>query len=465
MQSKIFFYGGAGSVTGSNFMLKMHNPDASVGARFLVDCGLFQGEHTAEKSNWAPWRFDPKEITALINTHAHIDHIGRIPKLVKDGYRGPIISTKATKALAEPMLLDALELNSYDAKKHGLEPLYAEDDIAQAMRQWEGVGYHEQKTFGDTAIEFFNSGHILGSAMAKFSRGGRAVIFSGDLGGGNSPLLPRAEVPEGAQYLLIESVYGDRKRADDAHRRDLLENVIEDALARGGTLLIPAFSTERTQDLLFEIRTLFLEKRVPSTPVYLDSPLAERITAAYEQYPEYFNDDIRKRLEGGEHIFAFPELHYVESAAASAALDGDHAPKIILAGSGMSNGGRVIGHEKSVLQDEHSTLLIVGYQAAGSLGRQLVEGARKVTIHGEVIPVRCSVETMYGYSAHMDGEQLLEFVNAMQDLPAGKQGSLREVFVVMGEPASSSFLVQRIRDYLGLKASAPEVGEHVTIDL
>ncbi|MDQ5955098.1 MAG: metallo-beta-lactamase family protein [Patescibacteria group bacterium] len=467
MQSKLFFYGGAGSVTGSNFMLEVQNPDASVGARFLIDCGLFQGEHALQKNNWDQWSFDPTTITALINTHAHIDHIGRIPKLVKDGYRGPIISTKATRALAEPMLLDALELNERDAKRHNVAPLYTKDDIAQALKQWEGIEYHEPKTFGDVIFEFYNAGHILGSALAKFTRkdGGqaRSIVFSGDLGGGNSPLLPLAEVPEGAQYLLIESVYGDRKR-DDTNRREALENSIEDAVARGGTLLIPAFSTERTQDLLFEIKSLMQEKRIPSIPVYLDSPLAEQITAAFEKHPEYFKDEIKERALNGEHIFAFPELHFVSSVEESAKLHTTPNPKIILAGSGMSNGGRVIDHEKHVLQDAKSTLLIVGYQAAGSLGRKLVEGAKQVEIYdihshtAQKIEVRAHVQVLYGYSAHMDGEQLLEYVNKMSDT-----NKLEEVFVVMGEIASSSFLAQRIRDYLGVKATTPEVGESVTI--
>ncbi len=449
----MYFYGGAGSVTGSNFMLD------TGGRKILVDCGLFQGEHALDESNWEPFKFDPKEVSVLINTHAHIDHIGRIPKLVRDGYTGKIISTEATKALAEPMLYDALELNRHEAQKHGKEPLYDEKDIEKALSQWEGIPYHEEHDLGDgITFQFYNSGHILGSAMAKFSRDGRSIVFTGDLGGGNSPLLPLAEEPQGVQYLVMESVYGDKKREDDTNRRERLEDIIEDTIARKGTLLIPAFSTERTQDLLFEIRTLMLEKKVPSVPVYLDSPLADKITEAYMRYPTYFNEDIEKRIEGGEHVFDFPELHFVRDVEESKNIYKKGEPRIILAGSGMSNGGRVIGHEQVILSDEQSTLLIVGYQAAGSLGRKLAEGMKKVTIHAETVQVRAKVATMYGYSAHMDGEQLLEFVNKMDD-------TLEEVFVVMGEPASAGFLVQRIRDYLGTKAISPEVGAVATIEL
>lgn len=463
MQSTIHFYGGAGSVTGSNFLFTPSTVEGlESNLRILVDCGLFQGKHTFEDKNWDPFPFDPKTISVLVNTHAHIDHIGRIPKLVREGFRGKIISTEATRALAEPLLLDAMELSHLTAKRIRKEPLYDEQDIAQAMRQWEGVPYHQpQDLGGGVALELLDAGHILGSAMARFTRHGggqaRSIVFTGDLGGGNSPLLSPVESPTGVDYVVMESVYGDRMRQDDKHRRDLLENIIEEAVAKGDTLLIPAFATERTQDLLFEIRELMQEKRIPSMPVYLDSPLAEKITAAYMAYPQYFSDEMQKRIASGERIFSFPELHFVQDAVASQKIAEVSGAKIIIAGSGMSNGGRIVAHESRILPDENSTLLIVGYQAAGSLGRRLSEGVKSVEIHRTTIPVRCTVETMYGYSAHMDGEQLLDFVNKVA-------GSLTEVFVVMGEPASSGFLAQRIRDYLGVKAVAPEAGDKAEID-
>jgi len=457
MQSTIHFYGGAGTVTGSNFLLDTGTK------KILIDCGLFQGKHSFEDANWDAFPFDPKDISVLINTHAHIDHIGRIPKLVKDGFRGSIISTEATRALAEPLLLDAMELAGRTAQHLGKEPLYTEKDIAQAMQQWQGVPYHSVHDLGDgITVELFDAGHILGSAIAVFVRDGKKIAFTGDLGGGNSPLLAPVEVPQGVEYVVMESVYGDRTRQDDARRKDLLENYIEDTAARGGTLLIPAFSTERTQDLLFEIRSLFLEKRVPSMPVYLDSPLAQKITAAYVAYPQYFSHDMQQRIKSGEHIFDFPELQFVEGGAESEKIRHTPGPKIILAGSGMSNGGRVISHEAAILPDEKSTVLIVGYQSAGSLGRRLIEGAKKVEIRGEEVPVRARVEAMYGYSAHMDSEQLLEFVNRAAENPTGSL--LKEVFVVMGEPAASGFLVQRVRDYLSIKATATEAGDSSTIE-
>lgn len=454
MQSKLSFLGAAGSVTGSHFLLDTGS------AKLLVDCGLRQG--MGEEHNWDSFPYDVSKVDYLFITHAHLDHIGRIPKLVKDGFKGEIVSTKATKALAEPMLYDAMEILRHNAHRLGKPELYNEADIHKALSHWRGVGYHDRVDVGDgVAVQLFDAGHILGSAMVRIERDGKAVAFTGDLGGGNSPLLPPTEELPPVMYLVMEGTYGDRTRPDDPERLNQLEDVIEDAAKRGGTLIIPAFSTERTQDLLFDIRALMTEQRVPSCPVYLDSPLAEKITDAYIRHPEYFASDIRKRVEGGEKIFSFPQLTFVGTPDESHKLDSMDKQKIILAGSGMSSGGRVFGHEKQYLPDPNSTLLIVGYQAVGTIGRQLVEGVKTIVVRGtgEKVPVRAKVEALYGYSAHADGEGLLEFANK-----ATSKGC-KEIFVVHGEPASTMFLSQRIRDYLGTKATAPEAGDSVTIEL
>ncbi|MES2203032.1 MAG: MBL fold metallo-hydrolase [Patescibacteria group bacterium] len=440
MQSKITFYGGAGAVTGSNFMLD------SGAAKFLIDCGLRQGRDEDADKNWEPFGYDPKTVSHLIITHAHLDHIGRIPKLVKDGFVGTIISTPATKALADPLLRDALEILAHDAKRTGREPLYEEHDIDAALKLWQTHDYHQTVGLPDgVTLTLLDSGHILGSAMARFERGGRVLVVTGDLGGGNSPLLQKTEEPLGAHYVVMESVYGDRTRPEDKNRREMLENMIENSATRGGTLLIPAFSTERTQDLLFEIRGLMVEKRVPQMPVYVDSPLAEKITAVFVEY-----------LAKGD-VFTFPNMHFVEHAEDSAKLLSKPDPKLILAGSGMGSGGRIVAHFGHILPDPKSTVLIAGYQAAGTIGRRLIEGEKKIKIRGQMVAVNCHVEANYGYSAHMDGEQLLEFVNKASS-------NIEQVFVVEGEPAAASFLAQRIRDYLGLKATTPEAGESVTIN-
>jgi metallo-beta-lactamase family protein len=294
--------------------------------------------------------------------------------------------------------------------------------------------------------------------MSKFSRGGKSVVITGDLGGGNSPLLPQTEALPAPNYLVIESVYGDRVRHDSDRKQDL-ENVITSTVSRGGTLLIPAFSTERTQDLIYEIRSLMADKKIPSVPVFLDSPLAEHITQSFSDYPTYFAPAIQERMRAGEKIFDFPELKFARDTEESRRIEANKGPKIVLAGSGMSNGGRVLSHERFVLPDPNSTLLIVGYQAAGTIGRRLLEGEKNLhAAKGEVIPVRAHIETLYGYSAHRDSAGLLELVE-------GAQGSLKHVFVVEGEPAAAGFLSQRINDYLGVKATAPSAGDSVEIDL
>jgi metallo-beta-lactamase family protein len=453
MQTKITFCGGAGSVTGANFLVE------DSGTKFLVDCGLAQGRHNAEEDNWEAFAYDPASIPLLIITHAHIDHIGRIPKLVRDGFKGKIISTEPTRAMAEPLLLDSMQLLAHDAQKHGREPLYDEKDISHALALWEGIPYGEKREIGEGfSFELLNAGHILGSAMVRLTRGEKHMIFTGDLGGGNSLLLAPHDKVGGPDYLLMESVYGDRTRQNDEGRTEALARSINEVVEKKSTLLIPAFSTERTQDLIFEIKKLLTEKKIPSLPVYIDSPLAEKITAAYVAYPKYFSKEIQDRIAGGEKIFSFPELHMVENAEESRSLMHKPGPKVVIAGSGMSNGGRVHMHEQAVLPDKNSIVLIVGYQAAGSLGRRLVEGDKNVYIMGERVKVAAKVEIIYGYSAHMDSAELLEFA-----AEAGEK--LKEVFVVMGEPAASGFLAQRIRDYLGLKATAPAAKTSAVIDL
>ncbi len=453
MQSTLYFYGAAGAVTGSHFLL-----DTGSG-KLLIDCGLHQGMD--EGQNWEDFQYNPADASHLFVTHAHLDHIGRIPFLVKKGFAGKIISTKATRALVEPMLYDAMEILEHTAKHLGKEELYGKEDVGKALSLWQGVDYHEKIEVGDITVELFDAGHILGSAMVRLERAGKAIAFTGDLGGGNSPLLPPTEELPHVDYLVMEGTYGDRTRPEDGERKDKLEDAIEDAAARGGTLVIPAFSTERTQDLLFDIRDLYAHDRVPKLPVFLDSPLAEKITKAYLACPEYFAADIKARIEGGEDIFAFQQLKFVESPQESHRLNEMPEQKIILAGSGMSSGGRVFGHEKRYLPDDKSTVLIVGYQAVGTIGRKLIDGEKSLTdkrTH-ERIPVRAQIGELYGYSAHKDGEALLEFANK-----AANKGA-REIFVVHGEPAATMFLSQRIRDYLGTKAIAPEAGDSATLEL
>lgn len=456
MKSTLYFHGGAGGVTGANFLLE---DTSTPGKGILVDCGLFQGTSYAEEANYAPFPYEPSSISHLLITHAHIDHIGRIPKLVKAGFRGVIISTEATRALAEPLLLDSEALLAREAHDDGHAPLYGKEDVAEALSLWSGVPYGEEIVLPNSyTARFLNAGHILGSAMIELSRGNKRIVFTGDLGNDHSLLVgPVAQVAD-ADYFVMESVYGDKTQDGIEDRTERLESLIEENAKRGGTLLIPAFSTERTQDLLFEIRSLFMSKKVPSMPVYVDSPLASKITQAFLSHPTYFRDEIRARIDGGEDIFVFPELRFVADAEESSKLHEEKGTKIIIAGSGMSQGGRVRAHQRTYLPDARNTLLIVGYQVAGSLGRRLIEGAKEVLIQGEKTIVRAHVETLYGYSAHRDTDGLLSFVHR-------SASTLKHVFVVMGEPKSALYLTQRIRDFIGIQATAPEQGVKAQLDL
>ena len=448
---KLIFYGGTGSPTGSNFMI------TDGVTRILVDCGLFQGKRVGEDSNRKDFSYDPSAVDALFVTHAHIDHIGRIPKLVRDGFKGSIYSTPPTHDIADRMLEDTMGVLGREAREDKLPPLYEKKDLQKAMGLWKGISYHQEITVGDFRVRLREAGHILGSSLVEFIYNGKRIVFSGDLGNSPTPLLKDTESLKGTDYLVVESVYGDRNHEDRDTRKYVLEDIIEETIKRGGALMIPAFSLERTQELLYELNDLVEHGKIPEVPVFIDSPLAIDVTKIYKKYKDYFNKDARKIIKDGDDIFNFKGLKFTYKTEESKAIRNTPNPKIIIAGSGMSNGGRIIHHEKQYLSDPKSTLLIVGYQVPGSLGRELQDGAKSVTILDEKILVRATVKTIHGYSAHKDSDAI---VNAIAE--AGD--TLKKVFVVLGEPKSSLFLVQRIRDYLGISAVAPESEEVIEIN-
>ncbi|MFA6254012.1 MAG: MBL fold metallo-hydrolase [Candidatus Paceibacterota bacterium] len=454
-KTTITFYGGVGEVTGANFLLT----DGPSDLKIVIDCGLFQGDRAFDEKNREPFPYDPKTIDYLFITHAHLDHVGRIPKLVKDGFRGVIYSTAPTKEIAEIALLDSLNLFR---KENGedVEPFFNKDNLNLAMTLWQTVEYHETVNLKEgLRVTLKDAGHILGSTMYEFARGDHRLVFTGDLGNSPSPLLRDTEILTNTNYLVMESVYGDRNHEDRSQRRNILEDTIEDTMRSGGTLMIPAFSIERTQEILFEIENMMEESRIPLAPVFLDSPMGIEVTAVYKKYSKFLNDEVRAEIEqGGDKIFHFPQLHETMSTDESKAIFQANPKKIILAGSGMSTGGRIIHHEKNYLSDPKSTLLLVGYQQVGSLGRMLQEGARTVKILGEEIPIRAKIVSIHGYSAHKDSDHLLQFVDSTKD-------TIKKVFVAMGEPKSAMFLAQRLRDYLGINAKCPEAGETDEIEL
>jgi metallo-beta-lactamase family protein len=293
--------------------------------------------------------------------------------------------------------------------------------------------------------------------MVTFERDGKKIVFTGDIGNVPQPLLNPPVVPEGYDYLVMESVYGDRQHEEVEERTELLRFYIEDTVRKGGTLLIPAFSLERTQGMLYEINNLVEEAGMVSVPVFLDSPLAISVTGIYKEYSQFLKDSIQQEIKDGDDIFHFPKLKFTRTRAASAEIANEKGSKIIIAGSGMSHGGRIREHERKYLEDPKSTLLLVGYQAVGSVGRLLNDGAKKVRIDGQDIKVKARVARIRGYSGHADCDQLVELV-------AGGGSNAKQVFVTMGEERSSLFLTQRLRDYLGLNAVAPELNSEVEID-
>ncbi len=443
---KLTFWGGAKSVTGANYLLE------SGATKILVDCGLGQGSNYAEKHNFDPFPYNPAEISAVLVTHAHIDHTGRLPKLCKDGFRGKIYSTEPTRDFAELLLVDSENLLKQEAEKHGREPLYNLDDVHRVMDLWEGIDYHRPFGIGGLEAEFFDAGHILGSSIIAVRGEGKKIVFSGDLGNSPAPIIRQLEKMEEADYCLVESTYGNRLHESHQERREILEDAIEETVKKGGTLMIPAFAMERTQELLYELNELAENGRIPKVPVFIDSPLAIRLTAVYQKHQIYFNSETKRIISSGDAIFNFPGLKMTLTTEQSKEINDVPSPKIIVAGSGMSNGGRILHHEMRYLPDSNSAILFIGYQAKGTLGRQLIEGAASVKIFGEDIPVRCRAFGIGGYSAHADQAQILDWLSPMRF-------SLKKAFVIQGEEEASGALAVKIRDELAIDAVVPDVGE------
>ncbi len=454
----VTFWSGVGTVTGANFLLEGKD------FRALVDCGILQGMSDATDENSKNFPYDPKSIDFLFITHAHADHIGRIPKLVKDGFQGTIYSTPATKALSELMLDDAERIGDNESRKDGTLSLYGPEDVAKAFTLWKTIDYHKPTIISKhLSVELRDAGHILGSAMYLFTLTddtGRSknILFTGDLGNSPSLLLRDTEFVTDTDYVVMDSVYGDRNHESKDEREAHFEGIVKQAIAQKGVLVIPCFSLERTQDVLYELNELVEGKKIPSVPIFLDSPLAIRLTAIYEHINGLYKDSVERDIKGGDDIFNFPKLKETAQVADSKHILSVPSPKIIIAGSGMSSGGRVLHHELEYLPDPNNILLLMGYQAAGTLGRQLEEGAKEVVIYDQKVAVRAHVEMISGYSGHKDSDHLMEF--AEHAMPRTKT-----FFIVMGEPKSSLFLSQKMRDNLGANTILPEVGKKYQIYL
>jgi metallo-beta-lactamase family protein len=451
---KVTFCSGANTVTASNFLLETL-PEYGPVIKILIDCGLEQGSHEAEVHNRAAFPYDPATIDYLFVTHAHVDHVGRIPKLISEGFKGKIFSTPETRKLAPIMMLDSMKVFRMDQNEFA--PLYDENDIENTMKLWHDIPYDTCTDIaGGLQVCAKDAGHILGSVMYEFTYNGKNIVFTGDLGNSPTPLLRDTAELTNVNYLVMESVYGDRNHESVEMRRDKLENVIEDINKRKGTLVIPCFSLEKTQVLLHGINALLKEGRVPAMPVYLDSPLAIKVTEIYKHQSRGYNEAIKEEMKHDD-IFDFAHLKRIESAEESKALIHAPDPKIIIAGSGMSSGGRVLHHEINYLPNPQNTILLLGYQAIGTIGRRIQNGEKSVRIYGQVVPVRARVEAIDGYSSHKDSDHLLQFVADTRD-------TLQKVFVVLGEPKAAMFMVQKIQDHLAVEATHPKDGDSVVLD-
>lgn len=453
---KITFAGGAQMPTGSNFLVELG------GKKILIDCGLVQGEKYSLPINSEAFTYDPKSIDALFITHSHLDHVGRIPKLVHDGFKGEIVSTAPTREMAELIMLDSVGLLGKEAMQTGVPMLYEEKDVFESMHLWTSALEYEAKYTlptddGDAIITLHDAGHILGSAIVEIDYKGKKLAFTGDLGNTPSPLMRDTTPLKDIDYLVIESVYGDRNHKDKDKRIEIFKEAVTTTIAKGGTVLIPAFSIERTQEMLLAFNELVEGKMIPEIPVYLNSPLGINITKVYKKYEHWFNENIEKVIMSGDDIFAFKGLIQTPSPEESKGINNDHRPKVIIAGSGMSNGGRIVHHEEKYLPDPNSTIIIVGYQAVNTMGRRIVDGEKTLYIHGHPVELNARVVNIHGFSAHKDSEHLVEFV-------ASTAPSLKKVIVVLGEPKSAYFLGQRIHETYDVPVIVPEKGDVMELD-
>lgn len=442
--------------TGSNFLVEFG------GKKILIDCGLVQGEKYSLPINSEAFSYDPASIDTLFVTHAHLDHVGRIPKLVRDGFKGTIISTEPTREMAELIMLDSLGILGKEAVQAGVPLLYEEKDVFESVHLWTTtIAYETPYTFatddGDATITLHDAGHILGSAIIEIEYKGKRLAFTGDLGNTPSPLMKDTTPLKNIDYLVMESVYGDRNHKDKDRRIEIFKEAVTTTIGKGGTVLIPAFSIERTQELLLAFNELVEGGQIPEIPVYLNSPLGINITKVYKKYESWFNENTEAIIKSGDDIFAFKGLIQTPTPDESKSINNDNRPKVIIAGSGMSNGGRILHHEAKYLPDPNSTIIIVGYQAVNTIGRHIVDEEKEVIIHGQPIPLRARVVNIHGFSAHKDSDHLIEFVDSTKE-------TLKKVFVVLGEPKSTYYLGQRIHEVYDVPVLVPERGDRVELE-
>lgn len=463
---KIEFVGAARTVTGSSYIIKNKN------FTVMVDCGMFQGSRDLRDRNHLNLIYAPGEIDALVLTHAHIDHSGLVPKLVKEGFKGPIFATSATVDLLKVMLPDSAHIQEMDAewsnrrrKKAGrdvIQPIYTEDDAAASLKYLKPFEYGQ--TFDvvpGIKARFREAGHILGSASIEMwvedEGKTKKIVFSGDIGPKNQAIIRDPETIDEADYLLIESTYGDRLHKSKPDTYAEFKQVINDTHNSKGNIVIPSFAVERTQEIIYTLGQLFKEGAVPRIPVYIDSPLAVNATEIFNHNPGCFNEEMQAILRTGENPLDFPNLHYVRTTEESKALNDTAKGSIIISASGMCTAGRIKYHLQNNLYKPASTILFVGYQAEGTLGRQLVEGAKRVRVYAEDVVVKASIKTLGGFSAHADRDGLLQWMSSI------KTKNCR-VFVVHGEDTAAESFAAEVKKQFGYEVTVPHWGEIFDLD-
>lgn len=459
---KITFYGGAGTVTGSCFLV------SAASTEFLVDCGMFQGSKELKELNYNKFMFDPKSVDFLLLTHAHVDHSGLIPKLYKHGFRGPTYTTKATMELCGVVLPDSGHIQEMEVERKNrknlrsglplLEPIYTVQDAQKCLEYFKGVSYEEEiSPVPGIRVRFQDAGHILGSAIIEvyITEDGRErkIVFSGDLGNIGQPILDDPTHIEHTDVLVMEATYGNRYHLNADNKLEELAAVVKSAMKKGGNLVVPSFAVERTQELVYNLKVLMDEGKIPPVQIYVDSPMAVEATRVFIRCREFFTDEAFAHVSAAEAtaFFEFPNLHYVLTAEESMQLNKLKGGAVIISASGMADAGRIKHHLKHNLWRQESTVLFIGYQAEGTLGRRILEGEKKVRIHGEDVAVRADIARIEGFSGHADQKGLVEWVKSFQNEQP------EQIYLVHGEGAALEDLQRVILSETGLQAVIPSV--------
>ncbi len=437
------------------------------GKRYLLDCGLYQGRRSEAEQRNRNLPIPANAIDAVILSHAHIDHSGNLPLLVKNGFTGPIYATPATIDLCAAMLMDTAHIQEQDVRfvnkrrtrdgEPPVQPLYTTADAQRTQPLFQPIAYHAPKVLDDQlSCEFYDAGHILGSAIVLLDYGlGQTrtrLIFTGDLGRPKLPVIRDPDPAPPADYLIIESTYGGRRHEDEGPVADRLADIISRTCARGGKIIVPAFAVGRTQQLIFVLHELALQKRIPNIPIFIDSPLAVNVTQVFRKHPECFDSETMRYLTDGQDPFGFQRLQYIREAAESKKLNDLRGPFIVISASGMCESGRILHHLRNNIEDPRNCILITGFQAQNTLGRKLVEGQPEVRIFGEPMRVRAEVLELGALSGHADSAELMDWIK-----PLAPQ--LKRVFLVHGEPEQSALLAKAIQAEYGVEAVAAERGQ------